>query len=79
MDLLRQICEELGRECPDELPDMLVNVNSDFKIKRWVVRNCELSTVKKTKSRKAKEVKVNVEETTEETNESEVSVSTQEE
>ena len=79
MDLLRQICEELGRECPDELPDMLVNVNSDFKIKRWVVRNCELSTVKKTKSRKAKEVKVNVEETTEEANESEVSVSTQEE
>lgn len=79
MDLLRQICEELGRECPDELPDMLVNVNSDYKIKRWVVRNCELSTVKKTKSRKAKEVKVNVEETTEEANESEVSVSTEEE
>jgi len=79
MDLLRQICEELGRECPDELPDMLVNVNSDYKIKRWVVRNCELSTVKKTKSRKVKEVKVNVEETTEEANESEVSVPTEEE
>ena len=79
MDLLKQICEELGRDCPDELPDVLVNVNSDHKVKRWVIRNCELSTVKKTKSRKAKEVKVNVEENNEEANESEVSIATQEE
>ena len=75
MDLLKQICEELGRECPDELPDVLVNVHSDFKIRRWVIRNCAVAEIKKTK-----EVKVNVEEKpTKATNKSKVSISIEEE
>ena len=79
MDLLKEICEKLGRECPDELPDVLVNVQSDYKIRRWVIRNCAVAEVK-TKSRKAKEVKVNVEEKpTKATNESKVSISIEEE
>ena len=61
------------------MKSMMIEVQSDFKIKRWVIRNCAVAEVK-TKSRKAKEVKVNVEEKPKEsTNESEVSISTKEE
>jgi hypothetical protein len=57
MELLAKYCKELGRVCPDELPDVLINVSSDYKIKRWIVRNCDLLPVEAPKKRSAKKVK----------------------
>jgi len=57
MDLLAQYCAELGRVCPDELPEVLVNVSSDYKIKRWIVRNCDKLPVEEPKKRSVKKVK----------------------
>ena len=57
MKLLAKYCKELGRVCPDELPDVLINVSSDYKIKRWIVRNCDLLPVEAPKKRSAKKVK----------------------
>lgn len=72
MQLLAKYCEELGRVCPDELPDVLINVSSDYKIKRWIVRNCDLLPVEAPKKRSAKKVKKD-EPAEEKANEGEVS------
>ena len=57
MDLLKEYCKELGRVCPEELPEVLINVSSDYKIKRWVVRNCDKLPVEAPKKRSVKKVK----------------------
>ena len=72
MKLLAKYCKELGRVCPDELPDVLINVSSDYKIKRWIVRNCDLLPVEAPKKRSAKKVKKD-EPAEEKANEGEVS------
>lgn len=61
MKELQKICAEMGRVCPDETPEVLINVRSDFKIRKWVHANCEIIS-EKPKRRTKKEVKRNVEE-----------------